>query len=106
MRPRFSRGVASARQPAVIVGPWSLIVIDVSGTLHHHREAPCVAVVPRWVRCVRDQWLHRLADATDVAAVEGGQRAVCGRVVSPARHTFSSESRGLCEDCVAAGRAS
>jgi hypothetical protein len=76
-------------------------VIEVPGTLHHHREAPCIAAVPRWVRCVRDQWLHRL-DAGG-AAVEGGERAVCGRVVSPAPDTLSSESLGLCEDCVAVG---
>ena len=53
---------------------------------------------------MRDQWLHRLE--AGVAAVEGGERAVCGRVVSPAPHTLSSESLGLCEDCVAAGFAS
>jgi hypothetical protein len=81
-------------------------MIDIPETLHSHRERGRAAVVPRWVRCVRDQYLHRLADSTGVAAVEGGERAVCGRVVSPARHTFSSESLGLCEDCVAAGRAS
>jgi len=64
---------------------------------------PCIAV-PHWVRCVRDQWVHRL-DASG-AAVEGGERAWCGRVISPAPHTLSSESLGLCEDCVAAGCAS
>ena len=58
------------------------------------------------MRCVSDQWLHRLADSTGVAVVEGGERAWCGRVVSPAPHTLSGESLGLCEDCVAAGCAS
>jgi len=100
MRPRFSRRVSSERQPAVIVGPWSSIVIDVPGTMRD----PCTAAGPQWVRCVRDQWLHRL-DAGG-AAVQSGERAVCGRVISPAPHTLSSESLGLCEDRVAVGCAS
>jgi len=79
-------------------------VIDVPEALHRHRERGRAAAGPRWVRCVRDQWLQRL-DAGG-AAVQGGERAWCGRVVSPAPDTLSSESRGLCEDCVAAGRTS
>ena len=79
-------------------------VIDVPEALHRHRERGRAAAGPRWVRCVRDQWLHRL-DAGG-AAVQSGERAVCGRVISPAPHTLSSESLGLCEDRVAVGCAS
>ncbi|MBV9141228.1 MAG: hypothetical protein JO115_09970 [Pseudonocardiales bacterium] len=53
---------------------------------------------PTWVRCSRDQYLH-LVDSAGVAA--GECVAVCGRLIWPEVHTFSSESRGLCAGCLA-----
>lgn len=49
--------------------------------------------------------MHLLGPAGVVTVEEGECVAVCGRVIWPERHTFSSESRGLCEGCVAARRA-
>lgn len=59
----------------------------------------------RWARCSGAQHLHLLGPAGVVTVEEGECVAVCGRVIWPERHTFSSESRGLCEGCVAARRA-
>lgn len=91
--PRFARAANSG--PGAQPGP--------PGPQGVPTGAAAPVVVRRWVRCQVDHHLHLLR-MDDVAAVWAAQSApaFCGRLISPAGLTLSSESQGLCVSCVAA----